>query len=769
MISIKVNKLFFLALFPETSFTFQSDASFISEDSIPGQIIYPFDIPGPPNAENLEFPHIPSAVQPTNRTWDVDVFLKGRPWLSGKMKVTTSSRNKYSISIVSGPGALLDIKDKSLRDIPCDTISIEYDTYKMRTYTLKPTTKDALDLGTLTLVFISLNGFYYEAVCSSYETALANITDAINADSANNKCTCEVFTSAYGAERTIKLTATEPGPDTDIIVLAEETEDGGWWFFWLDHTDPFSTKIQDYMKSTVDGTLDSPPIVFPTFFNSEFYGDTNKRFGNVINYYSSGAFPSNTDENISEHTAVPFPSLVYVLRKIFQNGGFTVHGSFMTDEEIMTALLYSNVSIDKFANVFWIAGTPLDTFVDVNVLSNVINIANHLPDVSVSDFFNGLKDFFSLCFFFNTLEKRATLIPFRDIAKSVITEDWTNKVSTDPESTPNESNGFIFSHKNSDDALSERLLAPLDKLNVTSPVNAVGDLPVTGFVKDEVKLVKNIGQYFKATIVYKDQINKLEWKHFSDDYYPLKIDAGNQSFESEISSTFMYRGPRLLKKYVVEYDYTTGAFTLNEHGLANGDTLIIKSGPEGEIDNVYFVVGATTDDFKLSLESGGTAKNFTTVVDYIMYTFNSIEWLVPYISQKGSSKCFGLGDNSFNPRIVFWRGMQLDSDGEAYPLASSDIKSFNNTTVGTYSLRIKTQEAVDSGMFYKFHKEFIDFKSNTRPVTHDLNIDSLDLYNLDHSVKKRIKSNNYLLGSIKATITHSGVKPGSATGDFYTI
>ena len=62
-------------------------------------------------------------------------------------------------------------------------------------------------------------------------------------------------------------------------------------------------------------------------------------------------------------------------------------------------------------------------------------------------------------------------------------------------------------------------------------------------------------------------------------------------------------------------DFTTDFLTSAAHGLSNGDRVMVFSGttlPAGlSANTVYFVVSKTTDTFKLSLTSGGSAINLT--------------------------------------------------------------------------------------------------------------------------------------------------------------
>lgn len=62
---------------------------------------------------------------------------------------------------------------------------------------------------------------------------------------------------------------------------------------------------------------------------------------------------------------------------------------------------------------------------------------------------------------------------------------------------------------------------------------------------------------------------------------------------------------------------TTDTFTAYGHGWVNDDRIVVKTGPIGDLPTglsettIYYVVGAATDTFQLSLTQGGGAVNFT--------------------------------------------------------------------------------------------------------------------------------------------------------------
>lgn len=61
------------------------------------------------------------------------------------------------------------------------------------------------------------------------------------------------------------------------------------------------------------------------------------------------------------------------------------------------------------------------------------------------------------------------------------------------------------------------------------------------------------------------------------------------------------------------------------------------------------------------------------------------EWRVPLVYDQGTSDAAGLS-NEMKTRLLFYRGMQPDSEGNDYPFASHSNENFNGDLVGNYSL-----------------------------------------------------------------------------------
>lgn len=127
---------------------------------------------------------------------------------------------------------------------------------------------------------------------------------------------------------------------------------------------------------------------------------------------------------------------------------------------------------------------------------------------------------------------------------------------------------------------------------------------------------------------------------------------------------------------------------------------------------------------------------------------NSRQWLVPYTKQSGSSKLFKNRKNKASLRLLFYRGMQNDSQANVYPLLTNDVYNYNGTKIGTQSLKLDSPD----GIVQNFGKEWLYFKRKSRPVKWKVKLtpDRLERYKADKFVE--IFGIKYLVAEIRYSL-----------------
>lgn len=188
-----------------------------------------------------------------------------------------------------------------------------------------------------------------------------------------------------------------------------------------------------------------------TFFpvhNPNFYGaetdSVNAEFtenNKVINYYDPilDRFLNNQDfVTSSSHTKfsfVPFPSLVFVIKKICEHIGYKAVGDFIDDAEIKTAVIYNTVAIDDYVT--------FPTYV-VNSYKNYINIQNHVPNLTIGEFLHAVRNFFFVNIEIDATRKIIEFTKFKSIFNDSRYIDLSKNTSKSYEHKPFSTNGIEF-------------------------------------------------------------------------------------------------------------------------------------------------------------------------------------------------------------------------------------------------------------------------------------------------------------------------------------
>lgn len=101
-------------------------------------------------------------------------------------------------------------------------------------------------------------------------------------------------------------------------------------------------------------------------------------------------YPLDTDviDIPAQSTFVPYPYLITILRKIAAHLGYELQGSWVNDDAIKKLCIYNTYSLD-----YWERVSSTEVYNTFNV---PINLTNHIPDITISEFFDAIKNLFNL-------------------------------------------------------------------------------------------------------------------------------------------------------------------------------------------------------------------------------------------------------------------------------------------------------------------------------------------------------------------------------------
>lgn len=100
--------------------------------------------------------------------------------------------------------------------------------------------------------------------------------------------------------------------------------------------------------------------------------------------------------------------------------------------------------------------------------------------------------------------------------------------------------------------------------------------------------------------------------------------------------------------------------------------------------------------------------------------------------------------NDFEPRVLFYRGMQPDDKNVTYPFGSSGKYNAKGDLIGQLTLNWIGSD----GLYENFWKEWLDFIDTAKVFKFKIQLNIVDILNLDMQKQVRIENNNYLIKKI---------------------
>jgi hypothetical protein len=391
------------------------------------------------------------------------------------------------------------------------------------------------------------------------------------------------------------------------------------------------TKNSRFYEGAVSPNSPDMVTIDPTNFDTLPYhygGFVNLWMADIQSYFLISELPLifhnyNVDTDVidiaAQSTFVPYPYLITILRKISDHLGYELQGSWVNDEAIKKLCIYNTYALD-----FWEWVSAHEVYNTYNV---PINLINHIPDITISEMFDALKNLFNLSISIDSLKKEIRI----DAKKTILAE--TNEEFTAPHTLtviqpPKTTEGFSLSMTIDEDDNRQILYK---------------DLIATDIILDD-------GDTFAAS----DPTGALKW---DPDQYRTYIN-GN-----------LYRG----NKVPSAPKYLQG--TAKTEVVAEVGTLdTLKNYP---IDYAWDISGGLPAPVQTM---------FSGIIPVAEQIGNSNEYLVDGNYWDGKTAL----PNPYIFRILFYAGMHTDPNGYGdYPFATENVYDDQMNQVLPYSLKWK--------------------------------------------------------------------------------
>jgi hypothetical protein len=286
----------------------------------------------------------------------------------------------------------------------------------------------------------------------------------------------------------------------------------------------------------------SSPVVFPVAkLANKFY-----------NRYKSDAFFLPTIQD-GDGYPLPFIKIIFILELLIQKLGYTLITPNWTANypDMRKAIFFATKLLkteEETETVQVLVPNPNDSnfyfapevrITDITVNEN-LRYGDYLPEMTVSELLNSIKNLFGLFLDFNSKYKTVKIFVINDLLQGTEYEDITHKVSPKHKVTPyNENTGFVFQFdKFDEDQITGYLEKPITDLSkfVYHTVVKKSDLPNANITSAEnIYLVLSEHRYYYNNRSNFGASRWEEWAYPWQDYYVSKL--GVNSFESDANNT----------------------------------------------------------------------------------------------------------------------------------------------------------------------------------------------------------------------------------------
>jgi len=376
---------------------------------------------------------------------------------------------------------------------------------------------------------------------------------------------------------------------------------------------------------------------------------------------------------------VLFPYLAYVIDQIFDTFDYSISNAIADHTELVKLCL-----INIFNDTSLFSLTPNVSF----------NLLEHIVKCDLTKLLGSINKTLATAFFFDFRQQKADMIFLKDLLSSTDYDDWTDKVISGPEKAFNyEDKGFFLSYEwdSTDESISEKQLEDgiLDNITPAASVLTPDDLPAYGSMGSyagEVRYVTAESAYYIIRNMTPPPGQPVwEWDLFTWDLFGKTVGDGLNEKPTKLSTLGMSWHEKKKGSYLYDWltpDSNQQLFKNPEKGIKD------KSSP----GSVY-------------------------------------------------GDCIAQYVNDFEPRLLFYRGMQPDVEANDYPLGTSGKYDSQGTSIGSLTLNWLGS----AGLYENFHKKWLDFRDNSEPVNFKVLLNKVDILNLNLARKKRIGSINYLI------------------------
>jgi hypothetical protein len=541
----------------------------------------------------------------------------------------------------------------------------------------------------------------------------------------------------------------------------------------------------------------SNKMCFPPIYAPHWYGENNTNntdFVGIVNYFNTGTqhYQVNDITYPHKYSFAPAFYVFWILKKIFENAGYTLNGNAFNDAELRTLVMYQNRALDKLQELYhayvstknrkYLACTAgVDSYINIEATNTaypdvddtacwsngvygyqIASAGDYVVQI-VLDYDSDSGVFYSGGSISPVLEVRLFLDATQIGAQTLNAID---AVTT-----------FSFAHTASSGDVGKKYYVKIFSNGVgqcngwinkgtTIDVSAVGGATVNvgnryikfsnympdwtcgelvSAFKNWAKVKFEIDDYRKVInmnlvekVLNEKPINVTEKVTTEVDYKLQEFTGAAISYDFGSTDKFVDGGIKSLptQEFLGFYNSPASVPPAQRPGQ------FIVMVPTNEVwvsaDNLFWdSVGSLYDTYKVGDGSTEIKMRFAPI---FMGIFNmaGVDTILPKIGDACSSSMYEMGDNDFTPRFAFYRGISVgyNTDGQ-YPFATTGIGDILGNISGSYSFDFYSANS----LFQKLNINFYNLLLKGEEVEFDFLPDAQSILEFEswHKVM-----NNYL-------------------------
>jgi len=423
------------------------------------------------------------------------------------------------------------------------------------------------------------------------------------------------------------------GSSLQILLPVDEMSQNGTYLYPGNDYASFPVENPKFFDAIEDDTYQVDNVSFK---------ETYSKYFPVLNYYLDNRFPvamSGMKEGqvfSTYNIFTPFPYLAYFIKRLAFDLGITINNNVFENPDLNQLVIFNAFSENNLISN------------DLIVPSYGFDLADHVPDILVSEYWLHLCALLGIGWEFRSSPQTLTLANLEDIMKDTDFIDFPGTVAPDPELQASFFNGYRLKQEPSKDSYISDNFRSLDGLTL------------------------------KGSVTFINQLSSITDQQINDCYY--------------VTMRHEY--------YIWNYDKEFACLNWIFHSK---DFFFTMESTDPAL---------TEQPLEITSKIAPIMLNGYDLLDHNICAPTFRHWLIPVTHQAGTFEGLpDYFKSEFSTSLLFYRGLQFDNQDKLYPLGTPDVYNYAGERVVTegHEATLSLRWDGEYGLYNNRYKKWIDF------------------------------------------------------------